>query len=930
MKTFPSSLAAPAAPALPSPCGRLAAACLLALVALLLPPRQAAALNDVNQLKLYGHWGTPKVPVSPAGYYFGGVVALSEKWTVVSSQYSFEGATYAGSVQVYSTATGAWMRKIVMPPPVVANTFFGTGMAISGDLVVIGAQGRDSNRGGAYVFNLATGAYVRTLVAAGAAAGESVGGSVAVSGKWVALSSYYGSKGAVYVFDLLTGAFQGRIDLGSAGVSGDSFGSSLSAEGDLLLIGAPGRDGKGAAYLYDLTTLAQAASLQPSSLAAGDRYGYAVVLNGGRVFVGAPYRASKKGSVFMGLKYQPFFYSEITAEDGAANDYFGYTLAADAGMLLVPSYGTNSSTGAVYLYDVGGVAYFTSSFSLVRKITAVDAQPGAIFGYPVAMCGNTALVGAESDSTQATVSGAAYLIRPLVAPFSAMNKVVAKGESAPGSPDTVFNVMSDPVVNDANYVAFTSTLSGTGSAGGTDAGMWTTLKTPNSLQLVTKSRAALTGGAVVQSLGLPILNESTHLHFPVTVKAGTGSATAASTKVILNQTLTGGPVTYSTNGGPAGSAFGTALISSFGEMVQSDESSQDKWAVILNLTHNAVNGTTAANDTGVQAESGNGLLIEGYREGVTQVPGSTLLFGQFSGRLSYLYKRYLFSAATTGPVLTNQVLVGKTLGTADGNVVAQKNDPAPQADGAPVISAFLGEATDGANGAVYRATLSGGTGTTTANNEGIFSVTTGNVKRQVIRKGQPVGGAGLKVGKILGIWAGYQGQQEVLVLVQLAGPGVTAANDQALLLVQNGSVGGFPNFNILMREGDPALGCANGATIGTISRVTMDGYSGSYMILATLAGAPAGTEQALYTGLVSAGNNSFQSAFKRPSLYLRKGWLFDGQPGKVRSISFNASNLTASGFGSTGRGSALSYAYTLAVTVEFDNGARQIMTGYTR
>lgn len=94
-------------------------------------------------------------------------------------------------------------------------------------------------------------------------------------------------------------------------------------------------------------------------------------------------------------------------------------------------------------------------------------------------------------------------------------------------------------------------------------------------------------------------------------------------------------------------------------------------------------------------------------------------------------------------------------------------------------------------------------------------------------------------------------------------------------------------------------------------------------VLATLAGVAAGTEQALFIGFTSTD----YAGRIHPSLYLRKGWTFDNQPGKVRSISLPTTNIPPSGVGCTGRGRSISWDGDFAITVEFDNGARQIMKG---
>ena len=903
------------------------------LTALLcLVPGRARALNDINQYKLFGHWTHP----SPTNYFLGFRGAVNEKWAVATAfNASDQGVAGQGAAQVYSAVTGVWTRKLLPPLSVTASAEFGYSVAISGDVAVIGAPGNATGTGVAYLYNLATGVLLHTLTVPTGVASDALGRSVAISGRnvLVGASGYNGSRGAVYVFDLVTGGLLGRMDLGGSGVATDDFGWSVAVEGNLAFIGALGASGgKGAGYLFNIETLQQVGVFQPSSLVAGDGAGYFVAMSRGRLFLGANSRASARGSVFCALRYNTTSFTEITASDGVAGDNFGVVVAADAGMLLVGAYGVASQTGAAYLYDVGAPG---TGATQVRKIQPEDAVTNQLFGVSVALCGNTALIGADNDSTQASGSGSAYLMRPLLVPCSALTKVVARGESAPGAPDTFFNILGDAFVNYVPRVAFSSTLSGLGSNANTDTGVWTTNVSPNTLHMVYKSRNVLPTGEVIQSVSPPLINEDLHVLFPMTLKVGTGitPVTAATSRRLFSQGTTGTPAQYLSNGSTvtgAPASYTGAKLLAFGETVQGDSFISDYWATAVKLTLSAALATTATNDSGVLVFSGT--TAEGFREGSDTIPGGGVFYGQFTGRVGLLYNQYVFSSATTGPVGNNQIVVQKPVASGSPVIVMQKGDTAPESIGSPVISSFLGEATDGLNVALVRATLTGGTGVTTANNEGIWSRTTAGTKHQVLRKGDTVGLTGLHVGKILSAWGAnfFSGQQ--LVLAQMAGVGVTAANDLALILVQEGSTAAAPNYFILMREGDPAQGCGTG-TIGTISRVIVDSYVGSYMVLVTLAGAPLGTEQALYTGRlvtnssVLIGDATTTSILRRPFLFLRKGWMYDDQPGRVKSISIPASNVTPSGMGGTGRANAMSWTSTLAVTVTFDNGITQVMTG---
>jgi hypothetical protein len=200
------------------------------------------------------------------------------------------------------------------------------------------------------------------------------------------------------------------------------------------------------------------------------------------------------------------------------------------------------------------------------------------------------------------------------------------------------------------------------------------------------------------------------------------------------------------------------------------------------------------------------------------------------------------------------------------------------------------------------------------------------LRQLVLRKGQDLGTAfGVKISRILSFWStgdGVVNSDQVIALVTLSGPGVNKSNDQALLLYQTEG-----SLFVLMREGELANGCP-GARIGVINRVDVSPYSGGYAVIATLTGAPTGTELALFTGNVSQGNASALAPLRRPFLRLRKGQLYDNQPGKVRSFGLPTSNVTPSGAGGTGRGRSIATAGGFAFIVEFDNGVRQIMKGY--
>jgi FG-GAP repeat protein len=103
------------------------------------------------------------------------------------------------------------------------------------------------------------------------------------------------------------------------------------------------------------------------------------------------------------LTIDPLFFleQEVLATDGARDDWFGSSVAISGDTALVGADGDDSRQGSVYIFerDAAGVWHQTA------KLTASDGAAGDVFGYSVALSGNTALVGA----CQEDLKGSAYI-----------------------------------------------------------------------------------------------------------------------------------------------------------------------------------------------------------------------------------------------------------------------------------------------------------------------------------------------------------------------------------------------------------------------------------------------------------------------------------------------------------------------------------------
>ena len=102
---------------------------------------------------------------------------------------------------------------------------------------------------------------------------------------------------------------------------------------------------------------------------------------------------------------EPTFVGIITASDGAASDLFGYSVAVGNNRIVVGAYrndiGSNADQGSAYIYDLNG--------NEVGIITASDGAANDYFGRSVAVGSGRIVVGADGDDNNGDNSGSAYI-----------------------------------------------------------------------------------------------------------------------------------------------------------------------------------------------------------------------------------------------------------------------------------------------------------------------------------------------------------------------------------------------------------------------------------------------------------------------------------------------------------------------------------------
>mmetsp|Transcript_875 Transcript_875/g.2041 ORF Transcript_875/g.2041 Transcript_875/m.2041 type:complete len:552 (+) Transcript_875:215-1870(+) len=162
--------------------------------------------------------------------------------------------------------------------------------------------------------------------------------------------------------------------------------------------------------------------LVPTDGAAEDWFGLSVAFDGDTVVVGATGdddNGQGSGSAYVytrdgtGTSAKWTQQTKLVAEDGAANDNFGVSVAIHGDTIIVGAYwdgddtdnGTNS--GSAYVYTRGGTGK-SAKWTQQAKLVAEDGAAGDLFGTTIH--GDTIVVGAALDDTDnGEDSGSAYV-----------------------------------------------------------------------------------------------------------------------------------------------------------------------------------------------------------------------------------------------------------------------------------------------------------------------------------------------------------------------------------------------------------------------------------------------------------------------------------------------------------------------------------------
>ncbi len=301
-----------------------------------------------------------------ANDHFGNSVSIDGETLVVSAATD---DNYTGSAYVFRFDGSNWNEEVKLTASDgEAYDFFGTTVAISGDIIVVGADQEYGQRGAAYVFRFdGTSWSEEAKLIASDWASSDYFGQVAISGDIIASGSYRdddkgSDSGAVYVFRFDGLNWNEEVKLtASDGAGGDHFGApvTVSEDENTLVVGSNNDESTtGAAYVFvfDGTNWVEQAKLTASNGSPGDHFGSNVGISENIVVVGSVFDDSQAGSAYV-FEYDGTNWGEqhkITASDGIAGDYFGGSLGISGSTIVVGASGDDDAgdrSGSAYIFS---------------------------------------------------------------------------------------------------------------------------------------------------------------------------------------------------------------------------------------------------------------------------------------------------------------------------------------------------------------------------------------------------------------------------------------------------------------------------------------------------------------------------------------------------------------------------------------------------
>jgi len=240
---------------------------------------------------------------------FGLSVSISGNNAIVGAWRHFNAyrGDYSGAAYIFEKNGSSWNQVAKLTPDKLDVNRFGISVSISGGYAIVGALisdlGTRLNSGAAYIFEKSGSSWnqVDKLTASDEEINDEnyFGFSVSISGNYAIVGAYMANdngydSGSAYIFEK-SGSSWNQVDklIASDNAAWDNFGQSVSIAGNYAIVGAHQDDDRGSAsgsaYIFKKSSSSwnQVDKLTASNGAAVDYFGFSVSISGNYAIVGA-------------------------------------------------------------------------------------------------------------------------------------------------------------------------------------------------------------------------------------------------------------------------------------------------------------------------------------------------------------------------------------------------------------------------------------------------------------------------------------------------------------------------------------------------------------------------------------------------------------------------------------------------------------------
>lgn len=390
-------------------------------------PARDAAGSDSGAVLIYRfdglEWKEEAELIAPDGAFgdhLGHCVGLSGEWLVAGAPDHDAEMDREGAAYVFREVKGNWefVQKLTAPDgdrqPVDQ---FGYGVAIDGDVIVVGARGDDGNgegAGAAYVFQRQGTSWVFMQKLMGSEQGTSMvsafGVNVDVDGDRLVAAAPWDDaggvdEGAIHVYLHLDEEWRREAVLTpDFGFNGAFFGFPVKISGDVILAGMPGDGGVSSSegsvrpFHFENDRWVQKPKIKAAISAHNGNFGRGLGLSGDLAVIGAYGVSEGRGIAHL---FQRFGSSWVAIEELppfnvvdtlGTPPYYGFAADVGGGMAVVAAPFEDNvrggDAGYLYFHDAGGCVAQCGGGERIKK--AVCKAKGAGFQISVKLVGGVA------------------------------------------------------------------------------------------------------------------------------------------------------------------------------------------------------------------------------------------------------------------------------------------------------------------------------------------------------------------------------------------------------------------------------------------------------------------------------------------------------------------------------------------------------------